>query len=229
VDGGFVRAGERWDGGECDRDVRSGGSSDVIPLEWAPTGREVTLTTPRTEVTAGTPITLSGNAISDVRDCKDGVEIKLMRSVQGTTTFETLGTAVTDPDGNYSKDLSSKVSASYRAVLPETDCADAASEEARVGVRKKLALSSSRAAVRPGGAVRLRVKVHSCTEGVSDRVVLSKRVDGAFKRLSAKRTNATCVAVFKRRINKRSVFKAYSPMDADQLAGYSPRAVVRLK
>lgn len=229
-DDGFDQAGERWDGGDCDRDPDRGDSSDVVHLEWALAERSVTLTTSRPVAVAGKSITLSGRVASAVSDCIDGVEVNLQRAIGNAGDFEMVGPPVfTDETGNYSIELSSKVSASYRAVLPRTDCAEAISSNARVDVRKKLMLKSGRDLVRRGRVVRLRAKVLSCTDGATDRVVLYKRVGGVFKKRAGKSTNENCVTYFKRKINQRSVFKAFSPRDADQLANYSSRVVVRLK
>jgi hypothetical protein len=160
----------------------------------------------------------------------DEVEVNLQRAVGDTGVFETVDTVISDENGTFIRELSPNVSGSYRAVLSGKDaCADVISNTARVDVRKSLTLNSNRRVVRRGRVVRLRTEVLSCTEGVPDKVVLLKRIDGVFEKRESTRTNADCVANFTRRIKKRSIFKAQSPQDADQLAGYSSRVGVRLR
>ncbi|CAN5577564.1 hypothetical protein BH20ACT23_BH20ACT23_23590 [soil metagenome] len=228
IDDSFDPSGERWDGGDCDRGDPE--TTDRVKLTWAPTVRSVTLQASKDVATFGQTFTLSGSVESEASDCGGAVDVEIQRARGAEGAFETVQTVTTEGDGAYSLVLRADVSASYRAELPPAPaCVEAESSQDRVDVRKKLSLGSKRKAVRPGRAVKLRVKVLSCTDGASDKVVLSKRVNGVFKRKAMKMTNDNCVASFSHRINKRSVFRAHSPQDADQLAGTSGRLVVRLK
>ena len=229
-------AGPKRDGSQCDdpepapgEDQGSHHSTTFQKVTWF-ADRTATLTASKATTTAGRPLTLSGSATSDVSDCMDEVQVNLQRAVGDTGVFKTVDTAFTDEGGTFIRELSPNVSGSYRAVLRgEAGCADVTTNIATVDVRKSLTLNSSRRVVRRGRVVRLRAEVLSCTEGVSDKVVLFKRIDGVFEKREVTRTNADCVANFTRRIKKRSIFKAQSPEDADQLAGYSSRVLVRIR
>ena len=229
-------AGPKRDGSQCDdpepapgEDQGSHHSTAFQKVTWF-ADRTATLAASKSATTAGRPLTLSGSATSDVSGCMDEVEVNLQRAVGDTGVFETVDTVISDENGTFIRELSPNVSGSYRAVLSGKDaCADVISNTARVDVRKSLTLKSNRRVVRRGRVVRLRTEVLSCTEGVPDKVVLLKRIDGVFEKRESTRTNADCVANFTRRIKKRSIFKAQSPQDADQLAGYSSRVGVRLR
>jgi hypothetical protein len=222
-----------WDGGKCDEPetAPNHNTTDLVMLEWGPEARVVDLTTSRATVTSGQRFTLSGSVESPASDCAGKVQVMVQKAPGNSDDFATVRTPVTGTGGGFSSTLRSRVSASYRAVLEEVQgqCMGATSDSDRVEVKKKLTLESTRRAVRPGGTAKLRAKVLSCTPGVTDKVVLFKKVGRVFKKSGALRTNANCVATFSKRIRKRSVFKATSPQDADQLAGSSPRVTVRLK
>jgi hypothetical protein len=227
-------SGPKRDGSQCDdpepapsEDQGSHHSTAFQRVTWF-ADRTATLTTSKDVTKAGRPFTLSGTATSDASNCMDGVQVDLQRAV-GDTVFETIATVFTDEGGAYVQELSPNVSGSYRAVLSrDAGCADVTTNADRVDVRKSLSLNS-KSVVRRGRAVRLRAEVLSCTEGVPDKVLLLKLVDGVFEKRDVARTNTDCVANFTRRIKKRSIFKAFSPEDADQLAGYSSRVVVRVR
>ncbi|MGH2700438.1 MAG: hypothetical protein ACRDJ2_01550 [Actinomycetota bacterium] len=222
-----------WDGAKCDEpeNATNHNTTHVSTLEWGPEARAVSLSASRTTVTSGDSFTLSGSVDSPASVCSNGVEVQLEKAPGNSDDFQTVRTPTTRTGGGFSTTLRSRVSATYRAVLTEDPgtCMGATSTDRRVLVKKKLTLAASRQAVERGRRVDLRAKVLSCTSGVSDRVVLRKKVGGVFKKVGALRTNANCVATFSKKINKRSVFKAYSPQDADQLAGSSRRVAVRLK
>jgi hypothetical protein len=232
-DGSF-HAGPKRDGSQCDdpepapgEDQGSHHSTAFQQVTWF-ANRTATLTASKAATTAGRALTLSGSATSDTSNCMDGVRVDLQSAVGGTV-FETVGTTFTDESGTYIVEISPNVSGSYRAVLSDdSGCSDVTTNAVRVDVRKSLSLNA-RSMVGRGRAVRLRAEVLSCTEGVPDKVVLLKRIDGVFEKRDVARANADCVAKFTRRIKKRSIFKAHSPEDADQLAGYSARVLVRIR
>ncbi|MGH2702111.1 MAG: hypothetical protein ACRDJ2_10105 [Actinomycetota bacterium] len=220
-----------WDGAKCDDpEGANNNTTDVVALEWGPEARAVNLTASRATVTSGQSFTLRGSVDSGAPACAEGVDVELQKA-GNSGSFRTVTTLNTGTDDRFSSTLTSKVNASYRAVLEQEpgQCMDATSSPARVEVKKKLTLGSKPKAVERGQKADLRAKVLSCTSGQNDRVVLFKKVGGVFKRSGALRTNANCVATFSKRITKRSVFKATSPKDADQLAGSSRSVTVRLK
>lgn len=227
IDNGFDASGGRWDGGDCDIDNPE--TTYVVDLEWAPTPRSVSLAASTTTTTSGRSVTLSGIVDSTATDCEGGVPVDIEWR-DNTGDLKSLET-VTEANGTYSKVVEPRVSASYHAKLSGAkDCVDTESEaDPLVEVHKKLTLKSMRKSVRPGRKVRLRAKVLRCKPDRPDKVVLLKVVNGGFKRRGRATTNDNCVAVFRQRINKRSVFRAHSPDDVDQLAGTSRRVTVRLK
>ena len=237
-DGSFHRTPKR-DGAMCDDPEPGAGqlqgthnTTAFATVEWVGSQavRSVTLNASQSIVASGRPLTLSGSVDSDEADCAEGVVVEIQRKRGHTGVFKQWATVITGDVGSYTRDLEPKVSATYRAVLDETaGCFSHESEGARVDVRKVLTLESSRKRVEPGRVVKLRARVLSCTKDVTDKVVLSKLVNGKFRKQATARTNDNCAASFRRRIKRRSIFRVHSPRDADQMFGASRRVTVRLK
>jgi hypothetical protein len=224
------------DGAQCDdpepapgEDQGSHDTTAFAKVRWTSIIPSVTLTTSKTTTTSMERFRLSGSVESGTPGCEaGGASVEIYQKRLGSEV-ELAKTITTDADGNYGAGFRRRFSADYHAKLAVEGCTAAESEAQRVNVKKKLTLEPNRKAVRKGRTVKLRAKVMSCTPDATDKVVLTKLVKGVYKKRDVARTNDNCVAVFRQRIKKRSVFKARSPKDEDQLAGFSRRVAVRLR
>ena len=223
--------------------------SDTVNKTWTaftpttpPDGfpRTVTLEASKNRVKYGRQVTLTATVSAGSADtpasCVQNVPVELERVVAGTTTSVLVQTVTTDSSGVASFTVVGDKSASYIAHLDQTSqCSQANSAPEDVLVKKAVGLRLSDSRVDKGDRIRLRVKVRPCgpPDGQGhprDRVVLYKRINGTMAKIDKARTNRKCVAVFRQRIRKNSVFQARSPkQDADHLGGKSRKKAVRVR
>jgi hypothetical protein len=231
ADDGF-HATEEFDGGDCTEAIdapESDNRTDVASMRWK-YPRSITVQGPG-QTSYGDAFTLEGS-VSGPAQCASAVDVKLTR-VFSDGSKSVVGSVRTDSNGHYSLALRADRGASYTAAAVESDlCRAAISADRRVSVHKKVALSVSRKTVARGRKVRVRARIAPCAGKAGQKVVLYRSVDGgaSFARIGAEATNDSCVAVFKRRVRRATIFRAWSPkQDADHLGGTSLPKMVRIK
>jgi hypothetical protein len=205
------------------------GNQLMLQVDPPTTARSVMLGSSATTRTFGQPFVLSGKVSSATASCESGVPVKITRDVLGgAVSFATIATVNTDPDGDYTLARTADRSANYRATVVGTvECAAATATKA-VNVKKKVTLKAPRR-VAKGTTAKLKVVVAPCSGHQRKKVTLQRKTASGFKKVATKATNAKCIAIFKVRMKKASVFRAVAPQsDADHLAGTSKTRKVRV-
>lgn len=174
--------------------------------------QELTLSRSRRVVTYGEGVLLSGRLSSgETPGCVAGVEVSIQDDGWDDSPYNwfEIATVTTDRDGRYWLPFMPYNSANYRAEVqdPPAGCTPVRSNRVTVRVKLQVKLKPATATVRRGDVVKLVVKVRPLCE----KVVLAKLVDGRFKRVASKTANQWCTAVFKRRLRKDNVFRAWHP------------------
>lgn len=183
----------------------------------APTQREITLSASRNRVTHGGGFVLTGRVTAAkprAGDCISGVEVSILRDEFNDIVgnWVEVVRVTTNGRGQFRAGLRAGNSANYRAAVADlpTGCGAARSDRVAVQSRLRLTLRPTATSVAAGDMAELVVKVRPrCLEDT--KVVLQQLVDGEFVRVAAKTADAGCSAVFTRRIDADSVFRARHP------------------
>ena len=136
--------------------------------------REVTLSTSKRKISAGTVVTFSGRIDSSSQSCTDNELIELRRRVHGTSAFKEFKTTATESDGTYQVVTKVTASADYQATAPGHDeCDDATSSALSVLARVKVSARVNDPTPEPGSRVVFRGKVSPAHRGTD--VILQRR------------------------------------------------------
>lgn len=201
-------------------------------------GRSVTLTATKNRVLYRSQFTLTGTVSAEQgapASCTSGVPVQILRDELGDSeqSFTQVGSATTGSSGAFAVNFRGDKNAIYVATVnanTPAGCDEATSDPESVLVRVRVILKTSRRAVRPGGRVRLNARVAPCADHANDKIVLFASRGARLGRVAKKRSDGSCRAVFKRRVQKRTVFQARWPrQDNDHLLGRSRRKTVRMK
>lgn len=200
--------------------------------------RSVDLEASKNRKRFGKSFTLSGTV--ELRDasnapasCRAGVPVEIQRDVLGgNDEFVLFDTVTTDSQGAFTASYDADRSANYVAFVGHSgagneECAEASSAPETVLVRVAVRLKINKTRVNRGTRVTLRVKFLPCEGHERDKALLFKSIQGKFGKVGKKRTNDNCVAKFRKRIWKDTVFQARWPKQhADHIQGKSrPKAV----
>ena len=204
--------------------------------------REITLTTSRSRVTHGGGFVLTGRVTAAkprADGCVSGVEVSILREEYNDIigNWVEVVRVTTDRRGRFRAALMAENSANYRAAVADvpTGCGAARSDRVAVRSRLRLTLRPMVTSVAPGGTAELVVTVRPrCLELEHDtKVVLQQLIDGEFVRVAAKAPDTGCSAVFTRRTDEDTVFRARHPEAASvaffYLGNRSAPAVVSVR
>jgi hypothetical protein len=204
-----------WDGGACDDEAINGpendNATDVVTIGWGARA-DVTISTPAKTKSWGSRFTISGALGSTDPGCEDGVEVKIRRDAAGgAVRWAFWRKDTTGANGGYSVSGTAKGTASYRAeVADKGACLGDLSGSKKLRVAKKVSIAASDASGRGGQIVRISGAVQPCRGHAGDKVALLKRKGGSFRRVDTAKTNASCAAVFYRKVAKSAVFRLRS-------------------
>ncbi len=218
------------------------GSPTPEPEERSP--RDITLEASKNRVDHNKSFQLSGTI--DSRDesaapqCTQGVEVTIKRDViGGGNRYRQFAVTTTGEDGSYSVEVDdADRSAGYVASVRRTPrCAAANSDAEYVLVKKVTNMRLSDQTVTRGETVEIFGRLRPCGPPDDPRrdhaggvIHLQKASNGTFGKVASKRTDDECRVVFKREVNRESVFRLSSSKDdPDHLRDTSGAKVVEVK
>jgi hypothetical protein len=171
-------------------------------------------------VTFGQRTELSGRAdpAGDlIEDCLGNSRVAIYEDAWDDIAYDwrLIKTVPLDESGRFNTSLTPRRSTSYRAETTADAgvCSGAVSRRRGVKVRFGVTLTPHDASVARGSMVRLRATVQPACQlrESGKRVSLFRLTETRFVKVGATKENENCVAIFRKRLFRRAVFRAYAP------------------